>query len=397
MTQDRRWTRVREAIRLHRVLGDAALALGLVVLSIGMLLIDRDTGQPHQPTTSDIAALAFAVLAVVARSRFTTTALVASVVVANLFLAVDDRYQPTVTAALSLLVYTYATRTDRRTAWSLTAGIAVILTVCGFLWTAPLGDSVGVLAWIGMGTAIGDARRTQRAYIAAVEERARCAEQSLDDEARLMVAQERVRIARDLHDAVAHHIAVVKVQATGAKHVLSDRPDAAATALDNISRASDAVLKEIASVIGLLRTASDVAKGSADSDPGSGLARLPTLIDYLSSVGLRVEHRQLGETRELPHLTDMAAYQIAREALTNANKYGDGTAHLTITYTADLLTVEITNRIGDHSGRRGAGYGIVGMRERATANGGTVKAGRSGRQGFALRVELPLTAQSAAK
>ncbi|WP_166661039.1 sensor histidine kinase [Paractinoplanes brasiliensis] len=397
MTQDRRWTRVREAIRLHQLLGDAALALGLVVFSIGMLLIDRDTGRPHQLTTSDIVALAFAVLAVIARSRFTITALIASVVATNLFLAVDHQYQPTVTAALSLLVYTYATRTDRRSAWFLTAGIAVILTVCGLLWTAAVGDSVGVLAWIGMGTAIGDATRTQRAYIEAVEERARRAEQSQDDKARLRVAQERVRIARDLHDAVAHHIAVVKVQATGAKHVLSQRPDAAATALDNISRASDAVLKEMAAVIGLLRTASDVTTGSADTDPGSGLARLPVLIDYLSSVGLRVEHRQVGDARELPPLTDLAAYQIAREALTNANKYGDGTARLTVTYAADLLAVEITNRIGDHPGRRGAGYGIVGMRERATANGGTVKAGRSGRQGFAVRFELPLTAQSAAK
>jgi len=318
---------------------------------------------------------------------------VASVVAANVFLAVGHHHQqPMLTAAISVLLYTYASRADRLAAWLTAGGIGMLLILAGWFWGGEDGDILGFLAWIGMGTAIGDARRSQRAYVAEVEDRALRAEQSRDDEARLQVAQERVRIARDLHDVVAHHIAVVKVQASGAKNVLAHRPGAVGPALDTIISASDAVLREIGSVVGLLRTSPGlVTTSSVDNEPAQGLVRLPQLIDYLASVGLRVEFRPVGVARELPSPADQAAYQIAREALTNAHKYGAGTAQLTLTYTEDMLAMDVTNTISDHD-RTGVGYGIIGMRERTTANGGSFRAGRSGPDSFAVHVTLPFPA-----
>jgi signal transduction histidine kinase len=395
MPWDRLWTAAQETVRRHEVLGDALLALGLMIISVGMLLIDPDNSTRQQPTASDIVASALSLLAITARRRFTVTALVASVVAANVFLAVGHhQQQPMLTAAISVLLYTCATHADRRTAWLTAGSVGVLVILAGWLWGVEDGDNLGVLAWIGMGTAIGDARRSQRAYVAEVEERALRAEQSRDDEARLRVAQERVRIARDLHDVVAHHIAVVKVQASGAKHVLAHRPGAVGPALDNIIGASDAVLREIASVVGLLRTSSGLTTGTADNEPAQGLAQLPQLIDYLASVGLRIEFRQVGAAHQLPLPADLAGYQIAREALTNAHKYGVGTIQLTLTYTEDMLAVDVTNTVGDRGRRRVVGYGIIGMRERATANGGSFQAARSDGC-FAVHVELPIPAHGA--
>jgi signal transduction histidine kinase len=395
-----RETRVWQAIRRHSQLCDAALALALVVPAIIAVRVGRHDELPRTLGAADVVAIIVAVVAVTFRRRYTRAGLILIAIAWILLLVQQHDRQPILMIAVILLCATHAFRTDRRTAW-LTAGcIGAVFYLAGVLWAdgswwEP--ENLGLLAWIGMATAVGDAGRSRRAYIAEVEERARRAEQSRDEEARRRVIEERVRIARELHDVVAHHIAVIKVQATGAKHILHHRPEQVAPALDHISRSSDAVLKEIASVVGLLRSSDELGGDEAPAtEPTRGLARLAGLLDDLAAAGLRVDHHQLGTARELPALVDLAAFRIAQEALTNAQKYGDGTARLTVAYTADGVALEIINSVRRDAPQAGSGYGIIGMRERATSTGGSLTAGADPHGRFVVRAELPSVALSAA-
>ncbi len=385
-------TKAWQAVRKHPLLFDAALGLAFAVLSVVAMRIGRHGEVPRTPGLADTAAIVVAALALAYRRVYPRQALYLVAVALVALIVVAEVHEPVLPAALVFLSFTYASRSDRRTAW-LTAGcIAAVLFLAGGVWEdgwwAP--EGLGTLAWIGMATAIGDATRSRRAYVAEVEERARRAEQSRDEEARRRVVEERVRIARELHDVVAHHIAVIKVQATGAKHILAHRPEQVGPALDHISRSSDTVLKEIASVVGLLRGSGELdGTDPPATEPTRGLARLSGLLDDLAAAGLRVDHRQLGESRQLPALADLAAYRIAQEALTNAQKYGDGTARLTVAYAADGVTLDITNPVRHDCVPTGSGYGIVGMRERAASTGGALTARLRGNGLFAVHAELP--------
>ncbi|GAA3350945.1 histidine kinase [Amorphoplanes nipponensis] len=394
-----RETRFWRAVRRHPQLSDAALALPLVVPAIVVVTVGGPGEQPRMLGLTDLVAGVIAFGVVTVRRRFTRTGLVVAALAWLVAVVGQHERQPVLMVALVLLSFTHAARSDRRTAW-LTAGcLAAALYLSGVLWAggswwAP--ENLGALAWIGMATAVGDATRSRRAYVAEVEERARRAEQSRDEEARRRVVEERLRIARELHDVVAHHIAVIKVQASGAKHILPHRPERVGPALDHISRSSDAVLQEIASVVGLLRGPGERDAGAApDTEPTRGLARLSALLDDLAAAGLRVDHRQLGAARELPALVDLAAFRIAQEALTNAQKYGDGTARLAVSYTADGVTLEITNPVRPDAPASGSGYGIVGMRERATSTGGALSAGPTPNGHFTVHAQLPTAPQPA--
>jgi signal transduction histidine kinase len=384
-------TRAWHALCRHPQLCDGVLGLAVVTFALVAMRVGPHGELPRTPDAIDIFAMAVGFLAVAARRLWARAALAVAATIAVLITATDHTQPSVLTAAIIILFFTYASHGDRRRVWAWAGYVAGALYLSAVLWT---GDGwwepevLGTVAWIGMATAIGDAARSRRAYIAEVVERARRAEQTREEEARRRVVEERVRIARELHDVVAHHIAVIKVQATGAKHILAHRPELVAPALDHISRSSDAVLKEIASVLGLLR-----GEDEADTEPTRGLARLTGLLDDLAAAGLRVDHRQLGNARELPALADLAAYRIAQEALTNAQKYGDGTARLTVAYTVGGVTLDITNPIRRTGVSTGSGYGIVGMRERATATGGTVTVGTNDHGRFAVHAELPAPAQ----
>ena len=389
-------TRMWQAARQHPLLCDTASALLLAVLAVIAVRVGGPGEQPRMLAGVDVVSISIAVVAVSFRRVWTRAALALTAFAWIVLTAVEHERQPVLMIALLLLFFTHASRTDRRTAWVTAGCLAAAFYLTGVAWAgggwlAP--ENFGALAWTGMATAVGDASRSRRAYIAEVEERARRAEQSRDEEARRRVVEERLRIARELHDVVAHHIAVIKVQATGAKHIVHHRPEQVAPALDHISRSSDAVLKEIASVVGLLRSSEDLdGDGTTGTEPTRGLARLSGLLDDLAAAGLRVDHRQLGAARELPALVDLAAFRIAQEALTNAQKYGDGTARLTVSYTAAGVTLEISNQVRRDVPRSGSGYGIVGMRERATSTGGLLTAGLEDNGRFVVHADLPSAA-----
>jgi signal transduction histidine kinase len=375
-----RWPRPR--------LADAALGLGLAGFAVLAAVLGTPNEAGHPLHLRDILAISVAFLTVLVRRAWALPGLVVATAAEVAYLLVNGVYQPVLVAAAVVLAYTTASGTGRRPAWSAAAASAVAITGAAVVgvpagWATP--ENAGVLAVFGMATALGDAMRSRRGYLADAEERARRAEQTRDQEAQRRVAEERLRIARELHDVVAHHIAVITVQAGAAVHLLEQQPEQVHPALAHIRQSADAVLKELGAVVGVLRQPGDPGPGT---EPTRGLARLPHLLDSLAAAGLTVDHRQRGDPRELPAVVDLAAYRIAQEALTNAQKYGTGWVGLTVQYTDDGVEVDVVNRIAPHT-RNGGGFGLVGMRERAAAAGGTLTA-RSGSSGqFTVHAVLP--------
>ncbi|MGI5122140.1 sensor histidine kinase [Marinactinospora thermotolerans] len=248
------------------------------------------------------------------------------------------------------------------------------------------------LVWLGMALALGDATRSRRAYVAEMVERARRAEQTREEEARRRVAEERLRIARELHDVIAHHIALVNVQSGVAAHLLRSDPAAAEQALAHVRHSGREVLEELGVLLGVLRQSGEP---DAPTEPAPGLSQFATLLETFASTGLRVDCEVRGEPRAVSLGVDLVAYRVLQESLTNVHKHGGGSpARLLLDYTGDTLTVEVRNDHAGAAGRgeeeaRGTGLGLVGMRERVTAVGGTLHAGPLETGGFLVRAVLP--------
>lgn len=386
---------VRRWMSRHPLLQDVVPACAVVAFGVAAELSGMRGATDGTITGRDVLALAIALLAVTVRRRWPRAVLVAATVTTAVILVVTRTQQPALVVALGILTFTMASRTDRRSgmvvAGPVAAGLYFVVAFVntGSAWSP---ESFGAIAWIGMTAAAGDAIRSRRAYVAEVEERARRAEQTRESEAARRVIQERVRIARELHDVVAHHIAVINVQAGAASHVLTRHPDQADQALTHIRDACDTVLSELASIVGVLRQSDD----DTTTEPVRGLTRLTDMVDSLAAAGLTVERTQLGQARELPAVVDLAAYRIVQEALTNAHKYGTGTARLTITYTADAITLDVVNPIAADRAPVSSGYGILGMRERAATAGGTLDATARPDGRFTVHAELPAPALKAA-
>lgn len=391
------WGTVRAWTRRHATLIDAAFAVVFVSLFFMGYFFGDPSGDGHGPRgnipvadtiPAHVIAGATALFALALRRRWPERLLILDTAVSvGIMVATGERH-PLLVVTWLIVAYTFARRTGRRRVW-LVAGscVAAMFLAAGAFgangWLAP--DVFGLAAWSIAFVAIGDATRSRRAYIDEVEERARRAEETREEEARRRVAEERLRIARELHDVVAHHIAVINVQAGAAAHVLRTRPEAVGPALAHIRRAADTVMQELGSVVGVLRSPED---GGDSTEPTRGLARLAELLDAFAASGLQVEHRRHGTARDLPAVVDLAAYRIVQESLTNAHKYGTGRASLAITYGPDAVRIDVDNTIAQGATASGSGYGLVGMRERAAATGGTVHAEAvDGR--FSVHAELP--------
>jgi signal transduction histidine kinase len=245
----------------------------------------------------------------------------------------------------------------------------------------------GVLVWGGAWLA-GDRSRLRHERMAELEERALRAEREAEREARLAAAEERMRIARDLHDSAGHAINVILVHA-GAARLREQGDPQAREAFETIEQVARETVGEIDQLVGALRD------HSADGvEPPPGLAALGTLVERHRAAGLEVTATTHGSRRSLPPATDRAAYRILQEALTNAARHGNGGAEVDVTYAASELELTVVNRV-DRTGAAladGGGHGIVGMRERAAQLGGSLDAGgHDGR--FRVRARLPLGEQ----
>jgi signal transduction histidine kinase len=219
-----------------------------------------------------------------------------------------------------------------------------------------------------------------------------------EEELRRLASEERIRMARDLHDVVAHNISVINVQANTALHLMDRQPERARSALTTINDVSKQALVELRSVLGVLRDV-DAHDGAtpAPRAPAPGLARLEDLIDNAAAAGLAVRVEADGSRAPLPADVDLAAYRIIQEALTNSARHSGGAnATVRLGYDDDALRVEVdddgTSRPPGRPASQpgGSGHGIAGMTERAAALGGTLAAGPRPEGGFRVRARLPL-------
>jgi signal transduction histidine kinase len=250
------------------------------------------------------------------------------------------------------------------------------------------GDYLATPALFGLAWLVGFALQERGARAAAAEERAAHAEREREENARRAVFEERVRIARELHDVVAHHVSMMGVQA-GAARVVIDRDQAKAKeALGAIEASSRQAVAELHRLLGFLRQAGD----RDELAPTPGLSELPRLAASLSDSNLAVGVHVEGEERALPPTVDVSAYRIVQEALTNALKHSAASrADVRVLYRPDALEVEVVDdgRAAAAQADGPGGLGLIGMRERAALHGGRLSAGPRAGGGYGVRAELP--------
>ncbi|GIH90138.1 two-component sensor histidine kinase [Planobispora siamensis] len=297
-------------------------------------------------------------------------------------------------ANLAVLIAMYAVAAYRPLRWAVAAGLVAELGLAlsfGRIPTEPdfetwASTSVFVVAiWIA-----GIYANTRRRYLEGLEERAERAERERDQQARLAAAAERARIARELHDVVAHNVSVIIVQADGAGYAIDRDPEQARRAVQAISVTGRRALAEMRRMVGVLRADEG---GAEDYAPQPGLPELEDLIARVRSSGLPVEMRVTGEPQELPEGEQLTVYRIVQEALTNTLKHGGpGTrASVEMEYGVRELVVRVSDDgRGAAALRRPGGHGLVGMRERAAMFGGTVEAGPRPGGGFEVVAHLPV-------
>jgi signal transduction histidine kinase len=245
----------------------------------------------------------------------------------------------------------------------------------------------GALVW-GSAWVIGDRVRQRRARIGELEEQLRRAAHEAERERRLAAAEERTRIARDLHDSAGHAINVILVQAGAARLLIKQDPERAQAALETIEDVARETLGEIDQLVRALRDDDRPEATSGSVEPPLGVAALDTLVERHRSAGLAVSVRTRGSRRPLPPALDQAAYRILQEALTNAARHGRGTAEVELSFGASALKLTVTNPVDSNGSAAAGGHGLVGMRERAALLGGSLEASaRNGR--FRVRALLP--------
>ncbi|MFF6882258.1 sensor histidine kinase [Streptomyces sp. NPDC012421] len=389
-----------ERFRDHPLAFDAVLALGVLLAMIAASFTDPHgsatgpTFGDRAPTPLGVVMMTAAAVALVLRRRrpFAVLAFTAGLTLVELL--GETRPAP-VTISAVVALYTVAARTDRPTTWRVGLATMTALAFAAMAfgptpWYAQ--ENLGVFAWTGMAAAAGDAVRSRRAFVDAIRERAERAERTREEEARRRVAEERLRIARDLHDVVAHHIALVNVQAGVAAHVMDKRPDQAKEALAHVREASRSALDELRATVGLLRQTGDP---EAPTEPAPGLAVLDGLLDSFRKAGLPVSLARSDGGRQLPAAVDLAAYRIVQEALTNVRKHAGPDARAEVSVVLVGRTVEITV-LDDGAPPAGpapepsGGHGLLGMRERVTALGGGLTAAPRYGGGFRVQAILPL-------
>ncbi|MER5199370.1 sensor histidine kinase [Streptomyces sp. NPDC002755] len=349
-------------------------------------------------------------------------------------------------APLMAALYSLAASTERRTANTF-AFTGIVLLVGVGLPSGPAGEPLvlkllGPAAWLLLPTALGTVTRLRAACLDAVRARAEHVERTREEETRRRVTEERMRIARDLHDVVAHHLVLAGLQAGAVARHLPARPEEAARLTAELTGTTASALRELKSTVGLLRRA-DTSEADEPRNPGEqgehgmhgeqeehgehagpvgsvgllgsaasagsvgaagsvgstpGLAQLPQLAASFAGAGLGVTLHTEGEPGPITAGAELTAYRIVQEALTNVTKHaGARTAAVRLVYTEDQLTVAVTDDGGAHprvpASGGGGGYGLIGMRERARSADGRVRTGHRPGGGFEVVAELPLCAR----
>ncbi|MFE9096951.1 sensor histidine kinase [Streptomyces sp. NPDC007264] len=390
---------LRGAVRRHAHLADAAIACAVFTATAVTTFAGRSAAVVGDRTVALVyVALACGVLA--ARRRRPLATLAVSAGAAEVFLA-QNRGTGGVLVLLAPLIalYTVADAVERRRGLLLGASAVAALALTHAVHKpALLGpQNLAFMALGGLAIAAGDSSRNRRAYLAEVERRAERAEREREQDAQRRVAEERLRIARDLHDSVGHHLALISVQSNVAGQALDGDATAAREALGHVKSASRKALGELRDTVSLLRQPGDAVAPTAI--PAPGLDGLEELLASLRASGLDIDRHVAGAVVPLAPAADLTAYRVIQESLTNVYKHsGRRQARLVLRYDRQELRITVDDLGGGRAadGRdRGPGrvptgrHGILGMRERVLALGGRFTAGPRPDGTFQVAADLP--------
>ena len=389
-------------LRRHPKLVDGGLAVALAFL--GTASAAAMVFRPGSAAVGfgRLAAIPLALLLavpVVFRRSHPAGAFAAAIVIGALQVLLDVRPNAT-DLAIVILLYTLAAYTPRRI--SIT-GLAICLIGSATAVARWMPDQLSVLDAIAVGSIMfagpsliawvfGDSMRYRRAYYTSLEDRAARLEAERDAQAQIAAAAERARIARELHDVVAHNVSVMVVQADGASYALGSDPDRARQALAAISATGRQALTEMRRMLGVLRRDEDGTE--PERAPLPGIGQLGELLEQARATGLAVCFTIDGVPQPLPDGAALAAYRIVQESLTNTRKHGGprATAQVMLRYLEDAVLLRITDDgQGAAAASDGAGHGVTGMRERVAIYGGWVQAGPRPAGGYQVTARLPLT------
>jgi len=350
------------------------------------------------PSTRPLALILgiAAAAALVLRRRAPTAAFAVSAALVLVLFAVDPMVGAVAAIAPAVALYTLALSRGRiHLVVAVAASAAAVVVADLFLSghahhgaTLTLQTAAHV-SLVAIPVLAAEALRNRRAYVQVLLERLQAAEREREEELERRAQQERMRIARDLHDVVAHTLTTINVQAGVAAHLVDRDPGPARNALSAIEAESHEALEELRTILGMLR---ERGNGKAPPlEPAPGLGELGGLIDQARDTGLDVRFDVEGEQpTQVPEAVQLAAFRIVQESLTNARRHAPGSAtQVSLAYGRDRLRLAIENDLGPASNDNGSdGIGILGMRERSTAIGGTFEAGPSGDR-FRVVAELP--------
>jgi signal transduction histidine kinase len=372
--------------------GDAVLALVVALVQVvGTAIIGAHDAEREPLDWLAVTLLLAGPAALVVR-RGRPVAVLAITVAAVLAYAALGYVAGPVFGALIVALYTAVTLGHRPVAY---ASIALCWVTFGWgEWALRgrgepgLGESLAIAAWLLLVAAVGEITRMRRAYLSEARRRAQEAERMRREELLRREGEERLRIAQELHDVLAHNISLISVQAGAGELLLDERDEQARAAFAAIKRASKDALRELRSVLDLLRSAGE----AAPRGPAPRLAQIDELVERARSAGVEVEAHVEGSRRSLPASVELAAYRILQEAVTNVIRHaGPARATVRLVYGDDALVVQV-----EDDGRGAAatalpgGRGLAGMAERAAALGGSVECGPRPGGGFRVRGRLPL-------
>ncbi|RIV41412.1 sensor histidine kinase [Micromonospora radicis] len=387
-------TRLRQWLRRRPPAGDALLVVGLVLAEALFTVLTPQEFWP-QPLPAALSWSLLAAAPVALRRVAPWPAVLAALATLALPVALD--VTPT-TQSLTLVVLTYTMAAYQPVRPALLAAVAMwvpvavvaaerppeVLPQVSAAYLVANNLLVGIVAF-----SVGRTVQARRASTEALRERARVAEANQRSLAEQAVADERRRIARELHDVVAHHVSVMGVLATGVRRVLRRDPDAADEAVGTIEETSRATLRELRRLLDVLRTESEPA---AELAPQPGLAGIEALTEQVSEAGLPVTLTVAGTPGALEEGEALTVYRIVQEALTNALKHaGTATAQVRVSFTGDAVEVEVTDTgRGPAPTPQRVGHGLVGMRERVALYGGILHTGARSGGGYRVYARIPV-------
>jgi signal transduction histidine kinase len=387
---------VRQAIHRHPWWTDSLLAMFLTVISVGSAIFIGPGHHARQISVLDAILVPVTSLPIAAR-RYRPLIVLGLTVGAETVLLLFSTHAP-VPLGVGVALYTVASRCPRPVAARAAAWVAPPITVSVIVnnWSHP-GQVIPALALFAVAWVVGDNLRTRRAYLAELEARAARLEREREEHTTRATLEERSRIARELHDVIAHNVSVMVVQASAGEDVFDSDPGRAREALATVSSIGRDALSELRRLLGVIRPGDQEGPWFA---PQPGISRLGELVEQVRDTGLAVDLGIDGEVREVPEATSLCVYRIVQEALTNTLKHAAATqAQVRVRYRPDALTVSVSDDglgVTDAAANGGAaGHGLIGMRERVALFGGEVQAGPSADGGYCVSARLPLRQERA--